>query len=307
MKWYEFFPCDTLFFKGASAMVMGENHSALSHFPPLPETITGAIRTKILIENGIDFIDYRDGKVNSDIFRLIGKAYEGAPFLVSGPFIKSDDTIFVPAPYSWFKDKNNDRGAIIKSKLLDSSLVKTPSEQLMWAKGTEIEVETLGGQWINIESVNANAAPVVRKTDTFYMDEIRSGNALQQNRRVREGHLYSFSHIRLNKCTSLVFGLDIDNILNDEGILSLGGEKRFGHYKTIKFNTIENKDGRYYMSSSMIPTHTVKAENVLATGKIVYRGGWDIARGFHKPMIGYYPAGTVFNKKINNNFIAIQE
>jgi CRISPR-associated protein Cmr3 len=45
---------------------------------------------------------------------------------------------------------------------------------------------------------------------------------------------------------------------------------------------------------------------VVATGKIQYLGGWDLHKGFHKPMRGFFPAGTVYNKKLNNNFVAMK-
>lgn len=307
MKWYEFIPCDTLFFKGASAMVMGENHSAISHFPPLPDTFAGAIRTKILTDRKVSFDDYRHGKIDPDIAELVGRASDKAPFSVTGPLLKDGNTIFIPAPYHWFKSSKDNNGKIIKSFAVKSELVKTPTKQLMWARGTDIELESLGGMWINLDSIFNSKELILRKPDTFYTEEIRSGNALQTNRKVRQSHLYSFTHVRLKNNISIIFGLDRDDLLDSEGIISLGGEKRFGQYKMIPLTDFNESTSRYFLALSMIPAQIALVDDIVACGKILYRGGWDMARGFHKPMIGYYPAGTVFNKKINNNCIAIKE
>ncbi|MBF0201034.1 MAG: hypothetical protein HQK66_06935, partial [Desulfamplus sp.] len=42
---------------------------------------------------------------------------------------------------------------------------------------------------------------------------------------------------------------------------------------------------------------------LVASGKIIYRGGWDLARQFHKDMKGYYPAGSVFNSAVDQSCI----
>ena len=58
MEWYKFFPVDTLYFKGADPMVMGENHTASYIFPPPAHTISGALRTAVLLQNGVSIKDY---------------------------------------------------------------------------------------------------------------------------------------------------------------------------------------------------------------------------------------------------------
>ena len=65
-------------------------------------------------------------------------------------------------------------------------------------------------------------------------------------------------------------------------------------------------DGNHYLSLSILEGNEEANASVVATGRILYFGGWDLKTGFHKPMKGFFPAGTVFNKKINNNCIAIK-
>lgn len=56
--WLAIDPVDTLFFRGAESMEAGENHEVDTMFPPMPATITGAIRTAVLRQNGIAPADY---------------------------------------------------------------------------------------------------------------------------------------------------------------------------------------------------------------------------------------------------------
>ena len=305
MKWYEFFPCDTLFFKGAAPMIMGENHSAVSHFPPLPETLSGAVRTMILKNKNISFKDYKEHRDDPEIISLVGKAGAKAPFSIIGPLFKIKDKLFIPAPYSWFRDVSGNNNIFYKAKSLQSRLIKSSSPNPMWVKGNETEIETIGGRWLGIESLKSQENSDLRETEDFYAEEIRSGNALQINRRVREGYLYSFTHIRLKRDVSLIFGINKDIHLDENGIMSLGGEKCFGRYQRIDLNDFSIGGGEHFMSLSMLKTADVQPDDLVATGRIIYRGGWDMAKGFHKPMCGYYPAGTVLNKKINENSIAI--
>jgi len=85
-EWYRFEPQDTLFFRGAEPAVMGESHSASFNFPPPPQTMAGALRTAVLVQNDIGFRDYKNGTCRAEILAAIGKAGEESPFGILGPF-----------------------------------------------------------------------------------------------------------------------------------------------------------------------------------------------------------------------------
>jgi len=107
MDWYTFNPVDTLFFKGAEPMNLGENHTASANFPPPVQTITGALRTAVLMQNGISIEDYYKNNIDGDILTLIGPADKEAAFCVVGPLFQENNITFVPAPYSWFIEKED--------------------------------------------------------------------------------------------------------------------------------------------------------------------------------------------------------
>jgi len=311
-NWYTFNPVDTVFFRGAEPMSMGENHTASSIFPPPAHTISGAVRTAVLIQKNISFDDYGAGVAPKDITDVIGNAGEEAPFNIIGPLFMEEEVLYIPAPYCWFMEKNdnekNEAIKVYKSRSIETSLIKTEFSEIPWVKGSQSELVSLGGSWIKVSDINSqkNSIEVARAGD-FFATEERTGIALHENRRVRTGHLYSFNHARLKRGVSMVFGIDKDLPFADNGVLYLGAERRFGEYKKLSGLSVPfDGQSQLFMSLSIVEGSEEANNSIIATGKIIYLGGWDLNKGFHKPMKGFFPAGTVCNKKLNSNFIAIQ-
>ena len=311
MSWYNFEPADTLFFRGAEPMNIGENHTATANFPPPVRTLKGALRTTILKQNKIPIDHYydNDNKIDYELLKIIGPADKKAGFSVIGPLFELDKMVYVPAPYSWFFDKDDekkDKVKIHKGIFINSPLIKTSLKKLFWTKGEQKELETLGGKWISLNDLYSQNNIIFRKEiNDFYRMENRTGIALDSNRSVREHHLYSFSHARLNKNVKLIFGVDKDLPIADKGTLKLGAEQRFGLYSKIPDIDFNNSGSDLFMSISQAAGTEQANESIVATGKIQYQGGWDMKKGFHKPMTGFFPPGSVFNKKLNDNFIQI--
>lgn len=312
MEWYYVKPVDTLYFKGAEPMNLGENHTASHIFPPPVHTLSGALRTAVLVQKNISFKSYGEGKADQMVIDAIGEAGKDAPFQVIGPLFKEDKDIYVPAPYSWFSDKDSDatERPVVKAKPVKSRLLKSGTPDLLWAKADKSELSPLGGMWININDLHSTASTLsVRTSESFYDNEPRTGIALEPGRKVREGRLYSFNHARLKKNVSLVFGTDKPLPLAERGTFKIGAEQRFCWYvkrPELITGLDFSKDSGHYLSLSIVEGNEQTNAAVVATGKTLYFGGWDLKRGFHKPMKGFFPAGTVFNKRINHNLIAIK-
>lgn len=312
MEWYNFTPNDTIFFRGAEPMVMGESHSSSFNFPPPHKTIIGALRTAILKENNIFINDYYDNKVDDKILDIVGKADEDANFGLIGPFFDKEGIIYVPAPYSWFFEKDDDNPEnrtvnVLKSQQVDVDFIKSDKKGLYWVKNAKNEVETLGGKWIKLTDLNNNKTQIsyIKNKDLF-IGENRTGIALESKSRiVRKSHIYQFNHIRFKKGVTMIFGVNKELPIPDRGALKLGAEQRFGSYEKIKIDNIEFNNADQYMSLSLVEGTEKTNNSLIATGKPVYLGGWNMKKGFHRPMRGYYPAGTIFNTKINENVIAI--
>ena len=309
MNWYSFKPADTLFFRGAEPMNIGENHTATANFPPPARTLEGALRTAILKQNKIPVDQYYDNNIDGGLLNIIGPADKQAGFSVIGPLFELNKTIYVPAPYSWYFDKNDGEKEKVKTykcRLIKTSLVKTSLKNIFWAKGEKGELETMGRKWISLSDLYSQNNIVSRKEiNDFYHVENRTGIALDSNRSVRIHHLYSFSHARLNKNIKLIFGLDKYLPISDNGVLNLGAEQRFGLYSKMPDINFNMGSSGLFMSISQTAGTGQANESVVATGKIQYQGGWDMKKGFHKPMTGFFPPGSVFNDKLNDNFIEI--
>ena len=167
-------------------------------------------------------------------------------------------------------------------------------------------LQTLGRKWISLSDLYSQNNMVSRKEiNDFYHVENRTGIALDSNRSVRVHHLYSFNHARLNKNVNLIFGVDKNLPISDKGILKLGAEQRFGLYSKIPDIDFNKGSSGLFMSVSQTAGTEQANESIVATGKIQYQGGWDMKEGFHKPMTGFFPPGSVFNDKLNDNFIEI--
>jgi len=309
MEWYIFDAAGTLLFKGAEPMEMGVNHHSSHIFPPPAQTITGALRTAVLMQNGISFEDYYKGVLPFEILAAIGETGKDAPFDVTGPLFHMDDRVFVPVPYSWFMDKsqkNKTKKKVFTAEPIHSPLVKTEDNNLFWVVGGNGEMVSLGGSWIAIEDLYAKSREKeIFTPDFFFTTEPRTGIALNRNRSVREGHLYTFTHIRLKPGVGMIFGTDKPLPISDDGLLKLGAEQRFGRYEKIKAPVFEKKESGTYLSLTLVEGTDQANRAVIATGKIQHIGGWDLKKGFHKPMKGYFPVGSVFTEKIESHFVQI--
>lgn len=336
MKWYIIEPIDTLFVRTAEPMQMGESHDASFIFPPPTNTIRGAFRTLVLKEKNIKYSEYcSENYNNSDIINSIGKSTDEEPFNIIGPFFKEKEKFYIPAPFCYFKtedksqdkkekereksDEDKDKINIIFGKIMNTkefSFISINEDNFVWVKGDKLE--SIGGSYISIEdfieSNNKNKDKIrieSKKTNDFFIIEKRIGIALEKNiRKVRESHIYSFPHIRLKNNVSLVIGIDKILPISNSGIIEIGAEKRKAKYYELNnfdklWESLNKSASNYYMSLSTIKANDEIKDDVVSTGKIQYIGGWDMSKRFHKPIVGYYPVGTIFTKNVKNICIPI--
>lgn len=316
MKWYEFTPSDTLFFRGAEPLAAGMNYEVSLAFPPSTSVISGAIRSAVLAQNGISIEEYKNGHEKSE---LIGPYGQDAPFKIMGPLLRYEGDDLVPAPYTWFfeKDTKGRDIRIIKPLQIDIQTrkklgIKTAGKLGCWPASRN-DVKSIGGSWILVQFLSGNKTRFGAGTSIFmpsngmeklYSVEPRTGIAMDSNRTVIESQLYTSRHIRLNRQVSLIWAIDQDCGLNKKGILSLGGEQRFGAYQELESPPGLPEGGEQFLCLSPVPVTDESSKALIGTGEILYRGGWDMAKQCHKDMVGYYPAGSVFNKNINHCCVA---
>lgn len=309
-KWYIYSPADTILVRGAEE----DNASLGAVFPPPAHTISGAVRTAYLREQGVDYRDYREGRAGDAVYKAIGRHDGLPPFQVLGPLFQLDGKIYAPAPASWYLPGTakgggeNAKAVPIQARPLSDSEKNwlAADTELYWADRTEGQMQSLAGRWVELAVLTAarsGQAAEFKKADDFYSIEPRTGVALDTGRMTREGRLYFFNHVRLAAGVSIVFGLAGAGF-ELPGLLRLGAEQRFGSCKAAADFPALQDSGAAYLALGPIPFEGAEQE-VVAGGKPQYLGGWDLAKGFHKPMRAHYPAGTVFKTKVHANTMAL--
>lgn len=331
---FELNPIDTLFFKGSEPLIAGQA-IANSLFPPPVSVIKGALRTAYLKQNNISFEDYKNNNVNEEIINNIGYCGKEAPFNIKAILLKKQDTYYLPVPLNWFLDislenkkflfnKQNNKVnfnniKIIKTKNQSELLSKIgincshsniPIAELM---SNDENPTSLCGKWISLKAFKTkkiNTNDIVSENE-FISIEYRTGIELDVKKRTtKKGQLYSAGHIRFAPETKLIIILDKNINLKEQDIISLGGERRLVSYKEVKDSNIpnlslENSENKEFVCFAPIQLTEDNINNIVATYKPKIVAGWDMAKGFHKPTTTWLPAGTVFNKNINNQCIAL--
>ncbi|MBF0469262.1 MAG: hypothetical protein HQK61_10335 [Desulfamplus sp.] len=220
------------------------------------------------------------------------------------------------------KDDKQKKITVFEANHLDNQIVnslgiKSSSHITGWVKH-RYEVKTVGGSWVSLIEVlkkNTDAAGkrIFKDGITIFGSgsdrgkafgiEERIGIEIDKDRSVMESQLYMSRHIRLKPDFSIVWGVDRECGLADQGVISIGGEQRFGRYAVIDSDLTLPESGSRFLALSPVEASKTNAESLIASGKIVYRGGWDLARQFHKDMKGYYPAGSVFKTPVDSGCI----
>ncbi len=300
------------------------------------------------VQNNISIKEYYQNSNNSDeknskilnTIKSIGRANEKPEFTVCGPLFYNEEDIYIPCPYVWFAeskkikkikktgnspDDQDTNIKVIKGKIISDDLLRNKItakvKNIVFATNTDTEVSSLGGFYIklkdfkNIDSLNDFGEAKIYTNSYFFSVEPRVGIALDTKiRKNREGHIYSFSYIRLINNFSMVLGISKQIPILDKGTLQLGAEGKLIYYEKFQksqdmdlINQLLSKENSdYYFSLSSIESDLVNSEDILSSGSIKYIGGWDMQKRFHKPMVGQYSAGSIFKRKIIDYMIPIK-
>lgn len=356
-------PVDTLFFRGAEPMVTGENHHVSILFPPMPSTILGALRTGILVQKEISFQEFTTEKtIDGNVRKLLGSPDEPG-FSLTGLLFsvrqRDNELLFFPAPTHWFapkkeleqiKEHNSEPVQIpiipsqpLPEKAKEFGLCSSLTKEWYWAKNKDGgELVSLEGYWVTeplLQTPDSGKAlselgqlqdhssmeKLILPSQAFYVSETRTGIARNRDKMVKDGHLYSTTHIRLFPEVSLKVLVDkpLNEVLSPAGILQLGGEQRVVRYKLEKSPRLlqEKVVGKTWLAMSPVTSKAVAQLNPepdgIASGKLLRIGGWEMkkgndtdkTRGFHRSMEGWYPAGTVLffkePKNVADGFMVI--
>ncbi|NLV96087.1 MAG: hypothetical protein GX043_01955 [Desulfovibrionales bacterium] len=315
--WYALTPLDTLFFRGSEPMEAGQLTSE-TLFPPPVSVLQGAFRTEVLRQKKISYAAYKKGEnIPTSVLEAIGQCGEAAPFVFTGVLIKRGERIYAPAPSAWFVDLSEKpkkgvdfHGAEIMHPQyleMNNPLAMRVSCGTAPLVAAQHEALSLAGYWVEISLLSLlpkklGSDDVVLASELFDLEHC-TGIALDANRKVKEGQIYSSTHIRLQDGVQILVGIDRDLGLEPQGILRLGGEQRVCAYVHCSAPKLPNGEGRYYTTLTPLALTSEVLEKVICAAKLQILAGWDLSIGFHKPTTTWLPAGSIVTQAINKSCI----
>jgi len=319
--WYHLTPADTLFFRGAEPLEAGQlSRAAL--FPPPVTVLQGAIRTAVLKQHGISFAAYNTGNCPEEVTALIGASGQPAPFRVTAVLLARKEVLYAPCPANWFLESNGHAGsddAPVGRTVLRAMSPTNAADALRLHSSAggdlpmvrALDPQSLAGFWLRLDCLRTPPTTIASGDlldgADLYDVEPRTGIAMDGKRKVVQGRLYSAGHVRLRDGVRLVIALDRDPGLADSGLLTLGGEKRVCGYTRIEAPPLPASAAPLYLTLAPVELTADLLPSVFAAAKPVALAGWDLATGFHKPTTTWLPAGTVFNRNINDHCLPLAQ
>jgi CRISPR-associated protein Cmr3 len=249
-------PDDVLFFRDGKPSTRGTDHYLRSLFPPYPSTLYGAVRTRRLLDGGVDLAGLDETSWGR---RLNGLSAELGPWggfgslRLRGPWLLRGDEPLLPVPADLgvipakaTQDAAPRIETVVRYRPSSESLPGGGSHpeglRLLLPHGTDgdpwkppapgVEPRPATG-WLLVpaglavwRSGGLPAPDHFVHASTLWHDETRTGLGLRPKLRISEdGQLYTFGFVRLLPGVSLGFEV-AGSGLKPEGRLRLGGEGR---------------------------------------------------------------------------------
>jgi CRISPR-associated protein Cmr3 len=303
-------PLDVLLFRDSRPFTAGETQRAKVQFPPSPVTLQGAIRTAMMVHQGIDPRNLR----GNEITKLIGSSADDYGRLrLRGPFLAQREKdgakfqLLFPMPrHALLQRKDQEFGFLKplgdKEKELPHGWAVNPGLDedgfnfgLLSSTGLGGEAEAAQGDWLTAEGllqVLQDVSPVSESLavskDGLFLPEPRLGIELDLGRRTAaEGKLYSAEFIRLKEDTGFLLEISLEGdegdetmngLLPSEGLLALGGERRGAHYRRVEVDQLDSYGELISGKASSIAEGDKQFFLYLATPAVFQRGrgkpGW---------------------------------
>jgi CRISPR-associated protein Cmr3 len=247
-------PVDVLFFRDSKPFSRGNEHFALSLFPPFPQTLYGAIRTKALEYLGCDYEEFKKGNLifkNEDkvkeiglekIKNELGNVSSIGTFILKGPLLfHNNESVYIKLP-------------------ADVKKVGNRYQKLHPFEWKNVEFDFGINNYPHFKTENpakdVEGYISLRKFIDFYIfnrttlsknDIICPGDIYKYERRVgigvnpetnttKEGLLYTMLTVRLKDGWSLFAKIENLSALPNSGFIKFGGANRVCEYSAISDN-----------------------------------------------------------------------
>lgn len=241
---FELVPDDVLFFRDGKPSSLGSDHYLRSLFPPHPSTLYGALRTRRLVEEGIDPRGLERDSWRQRLGALTGELGEWGGFgslELRGPWMVLDGEPLLPAPLDLGitlceeeKKESPEVKAVVRYRLLQEPGEGGGSHPLglLAPSRDEGDPRPAEGWYLRPAGIEAWRRGGVPAPEDFvhparlWKVEARTGVGLEDERRAsKQGLLYTFGFLRLLQGVALGFEVG-GSPLQPEGRVRLGGEGR---------------------------------------------------------------------------------
>jgi CRISPR-associated protein Cmr3 len=317
MKYVRLFlePVDVWFFRAGKPFTMGEDQWARSYFPPSPNTVQGAIRSRVLAAwGGVAALE------NAQLLELIGGPGSYGRLRLRGPFLARQENgkvvRYFPVPTDVVAPKDGGQLCRLHVGEWDGAVVNPPADGLRpLLSPIEGDFEAAQG-WLSEPELGKylQGQPFsLTPTPELFRREHRLGIGLEYKpKRPKEQRLYQAGFIRPADGVGLVVdvGLEEENDplralkLPSDGWLALGGEARPARFRLVNADASSlsiDKSERFslyfatpaYFMSGWRPNIQVRLV-AAAAGRPQLIGGWDLVEQKPKPIRRYVPAGSVY-------------
>lgn len=250
-------PLDVLFFRDSKPFSAGDVHGAKGDTLLPAQAFAGAVRSavlaRVLSKAQKTFGDFAtDPKVQA-LAAEVGTPGGYGDFCCLGPFPAQERRgewhVWLPTPFDLLKETDKKDSRVVREllpmeKTADVIACRPPATAPLWlaqerASG-ECQSPLFTDHQLAVYLKHTGGRPAIQLDEQagseFFRSERRVGIALEQDRRAREGLLYSahFMRVREDSFTRKGFIIETNaTSLGKEGLLKLGGEGRAATYSQL--------------------------------------------------------------------------
>ncbi len=323
--WIYLDPADVLLFRDARPFDAGAAYMARGLFPPLPETLQGAVWTYKLETQNTNWQEYR---AHSGEHRNLEKAANGAQtrYEIQGPFpaerMNGELKRLYPVPLDVMQDEETGKLIQLTPQPYDfiADTANFPKQVLapppIASQGSHRKLKEAKG-WLNeaefAKYINGEAPDHILADEELFLREERTGVKIGAARVSEKSFYYKTRSVRMQENKGLLFSIS-DWQEPDSGTFFLGGETHTARF-TAHANYVETEpkigengklkivlltpaffSGGWQRNNGDWSSWLGKDATLVAAaiGKPIPISGWNVARRQPKPLHYFVPAGSVY-------------
>jgi CRISPR-associated protein Cmr3 len=247
-------PLDALYLRG-NRLFGDSSATGDAVMPPWPSMAAGALRSQMLVSNGVDSGQFATNavKLTGDLSQSLGTPTEPGTFRLSHfQLAKVEDEklldVYWPLPSDVIviSDENNKHIHYLKPQRFAVSILTSSTCEQIPVFRTEKQAKPESGLWLNTAGIQSwlNGQPITQEhlveSKHLWKIDSRLGIALDAaGRTTIEGQLYTVDAVAMNENIGFLTGIDGADGLLQNGLLRLGGDGRGAQHSKIDWKPLQ--------------------------------------------------------------------